>query len=315
MADILGIGTIFKEDFTLLDGIVTSRSSANTPAIEPIDYSIGCCFELPALAEQSFTDELKNDSYGFITFWEKPVTSVAITLEKNTTGVWSTQATLTGNSLGTYYALGFYTSKYNVKPIGYKIEWQYVLAAYGEGNYRLKASGSLWGIVRDEYSPEFCLKTYTTNRADNTVRIEWWHNGNIGDKDFDENKRDFAQSNWYSQLRLPNSKFGFNSSDTVREYIKYQSGQKIWTKSETVPKYKLKTGFFNAELHNVIQFDVLQGDKIRITDYNKTNQNVHKNRYVIPDDNYKLDWVDGSNTIDVEIMFQPAIQNHVHRRE
>lgn len=309
----LGLGTAQTQKFFTIDD--NPLATKATGVVTLIDNPNECCFELPALAESIFTDDYKNDLHSFITFWNNGFVSATYVLEKYTLGSWQTAAALTDNTYGVFYDYGFYETIYGEKTMGYLLDWALVLTSLGEGNYRMKATGvTISGANVDRYDFDFCLREYTEARADRTVRTEWWLNGNIGNIDFDDKKQDYGVLNWYNGLRLPESKFGYDSSNTERKFVRYQSGEQKWLQNLTTPEYILKTGRFSSELHRYIQFNILMGDKIRVTDYNTNNPNIHQNRFIIPNGNYAPVWVDGSKYASVEVKFNPHYLNHEHKR-
>lgn len=315
MALVLGTGTTQKEDFNLIikNSLRSAPSEITTYTIQQIES--GCCFELPALAETVYTSDYKNDYMSVITWWGIDIASVTMYLQKYSNGSWTNVATLNGNTYGTFYTLGFYTTIDNEKAIGFNLKWENVLIALGEGNYRIKTTAtSITSETINKYSFDYCLKEYTDNRADRTIRVEWWLNGIIGDKDFDDQRNDYSNKNWANQIRLPESKFGYTKDDVERTFVKYQGGENIWLKDESIPEFTLKTGRYTADLHNFIKYNLLKGDKISITDYNTNNAERFIDKYVVPNGGYSPNWVDGSIHASCEIKFNAYYQRHEHKR-
>lgn len=285
----------------------------------PLDFSettSDCCIKLPVLAETVFTSNYFNDITAPLFFWGPGFSTADLKLQKYTSGAWADTATLNVSTWGTAYTYGFFTNIYSEKAIGYKLQWKLVLAAFGEGNYRIKSTGTrlIGGALISKYSFEFCLSEYTANRADETVRFEWYLNGTIGNPEKDSTKRDYGTLNWYNQFRLPDSKFGWDSSPFEHEFVKYQNGKKTWLKDSQVEEYLLKIGRMDNSIHRYIKIDVLQADEINITDYNIFNANRHQSREVIHIGSYEPNWDTGSLLADVEVKFAQRYQNHIHKR-
>lgn len=311
-------GQSSKENFTILWESPDSETVLSFP-----DSSTECCVSLPVLAESTRTNDLYNDSHGIIFFWNKAFISATLWLQKQVSGVWTDLEELDVNTWSTNLTsydptvFGFFENRYGQKAIGYQLDWQKVLDDKGEGTYRIKSVGStlISGDEIEKYSLEFCLLEYTHDRADETVRINFWQNGNIGDSENDKLKIDFGTLNWFNQIRLPGAKFGFDTSQFEQTFTKYQNGQMKWTADNQVEEYILKTGRYDNELHRFIKTRVLQADEISITDYNISNATRHFNRFVIRAGNYEPVWSDFSNLAPVEIKFQQAYQNLTHKRK
>jgi hypothetical protein len=312
-------GTIVKQNFTLIrsNPIVTSFDDLTVPIYEPESGTAECCFILTALAESSFTSEYFNDKHRAIFFWNNAFTTATMKLQKynTSTGAWADSATLTDNTYGTYYAAAFHTTIYSEIAQGYELDWALILAALGEGQYRIKATGTtITSATVDKFSLEFELREYTTSRAENTVRIEWWLNGNIGDPNNDLIKQDYGTLNWYNQLRLSDSKFGFDEPELTREFVRYQSGKQVWNKSMTKETYLLKTGRLPNNVRRYLLYNVMNGDEVRITDFNSDNSVTHLDRYVAPVGGFVPKYTDGVKLAPVEIKFEQLYQNNEHKR-
>lgn len=294
------------------------RDSPTLPAPLSLTSNLaGCCFELPVLAETSPTNDLYNDFTGFVLFWNNAFSTATLILQKSVSGTWTDTATLNVDTWGTAYTFGFWTDIYGQNAIGYKLDWDLVLAAFGEGSYRIKSVGTpLFGAVtQTQYSFEYCLKTYTEQRANETVRIDFKQNGIIGDRDSDYIKRDFGILDWENSIRLPDSMFGNDSSPShEKEYVKYQNGSMIWLSDNQVEEYILRTGRLPNFLHKFIKIDVLQADEIKVTDYNLNNPTKHTEKDVVWSGNYEPTWTNGNLYAPVEIRLQQAYQNFNKKR-
>lgn len=308
------VGETIRQNFS----IIRNNPVGVTPL--PLVSSTGeCCFKLDVLAELTAkTDEHYNDISAPIFFWSNAFASATLILQKYVNGAWTNVVTLSNDDYGTLYAFGFFENIFEETAIGYNLDWFSVLndVSLGEGNYRIKSTGTtlFGGVTVDKYSFEYCLKTYTPNRADRTTRITWYLNGRVGNAEDDTKKRDFGSINWQNQIRLPESMFGYDSSSFERSFVKYQSGQMVWLEDSQIEEYNFKSGRYPNELHRFIKIDVLQGDTIIITDYNINNPTRHTDRYVIPFGNYEPTWMPNSMLASVEFKFQQAYQNLNHKR-
>ena len=308
----MALGEAIKQDFIL---ILSKPKGAQAVVDLPNSTTDDCCFSLPVLALPTGGDSFTNDFSAALFWFGENYSAATLYLQKYENGAWGNIATLTNDTYGKNYAYGFEVNELGEKLAGYKINWQSVLSAEGEGDYRIKAEATLITSGTDDFfSLEYCLKRYTPYRADFTVRLEFTNSGITGDIEDDEGVKDYGTLDWVNQIRLPDSLFGYDNSTSAREFVRYQNGQQIWIQDEQTQKYKLVTGRFPSWLHNYIKINVLQSDEIKITDYNKNNANIHKDRKVIVSGDYSPEWVLGSQFAKVEVEFDNAFVNHRKKR-
>jgi hypothetical protein len=315
-----GIGNAIKQNVSLIKTSATAgvRSSSMESFKASLFVTDECCYKMNVLAEALPTSDFFNDKYTFKSFWGEIFTSVTMKLQKYTNGAWADVATLNDATYGTYYPMGTYLGIYNDNFVGYQLDFQMILVGTGggEGLYRVKATGvPLLGSNVIKYSFEFNLLTYTAARADETVRIEWWNNGNIGSIEDDTIRNDYGTLNLYNQIRLIDSFFGYDESDNiVMSSTKWQSGKEVWTEKSKIKRYMLDIGAVNNDIHRVLELDAFFPQDVRITDYNSQNPTNHENRYVIFDSDYKPKWNYGKERASVVIKFKQANQNHNLKR-
>jgi len=278
-----------------------------------------CCFFLPALAEadNANTSQFKNDKHSFYQVYCQAFTNVVFKLQKSTSGQdYQDVATLNDNTYGINYPFGFFVTMYGENAICYTLDFAKILFEEGEADYRIKAVAT--PLIGSDpvlsYSFEFCLKTYTDDRANRTVRLEWYKSGNSGAIDDDTKKTDYGTLDLFNQIRLPSAMFGFDEGTFEREFVKYQNGNKIWTRDVQIEEYTLKVDPIPNYLHRFLRIDALQSDDIYITDFNLNNPTQHVNRKVIPNANYSAQWNTYTKNASVELKFQQAIQNLIHKR-
>jgi hypothetical protein len=270
----------------------------------------------PALAEFDPTDDHFNDKHSVIWFFDDLFTEVKIYLQKKTGGAFADVTELTDNTYGTFYPLAFFTNKFSERAIGYLIDWSLVLNEEGAGSYRVRVEGiKSIGVFDDKYSFEFALKVYTADRADRTVRIQWNRNGVLGSRFKDAEIEDYGILNWFNQIRVPNSMFGFDASEVTVEYIKYPNGSNVWlgdmqTEELTWNIYRLPN-----YIHRFIQVDALQSGKITFTDYNKLAPTQNIDRECVLVSGYKPEWIVGTINANVSVTLKPYYENLTHKRE
>jgi hypothetical protein len=305
-------GQAIKQDFYIL------QSSDKPKTLSFAQEMNECCFMLPALAEneENPTDLLKNDKHSVIWFFNDLFTEATLTLQKNTGNDFADIDDLDSDTYGELFPFGFFENKFNEKAIGYKIDWNKVLLIHGEGDYRISitASPSLGDDFTDT-SFEFCLLTYNQERAEQTCQITWYRNGELGDPFTDEKLNDYGTLQWFNQLRLPDATFGMEKSTFEREFVKYQSGAKIWVKDAQKEEFQLILIRYPEWLHRFIRINILQSDEIFITDFNSQNPTTHVNRKIIPSSEYAPKWTFGSKFASVEMQFQQYFENLTHKRD
>lgn len=303
-------GQAIKQDFYVL-----TTAPANYENMDLIPKLKQCCFTLPALAELSFTDNLKNDKHSVIWFFGELFSDAKIYIQQMIGGVY-VDTELTDNSYGTFNQFGFYVNKFNEKAIGYQIEWAKVLSTLGEGQYRFKGAGTpSIGAAVEYFSFEFTLKIYNTYRADGTVRAEWYRKGILGSKTSDSHIDDFGTLDYFNQIRLPKSIFGFENSSYTRSFVKYPNGSETWIEDDQVEEMEWRIRMMPEPVHRFMRVDMMQSGRVIITDYNSENPTKHINRECIPNSQYAPVWKQGVMTAPVTLKFNKYYQNFTHLRE
>lgn len=306
----MALGECIFENFKLLPNNPTDPENELDL---PKSVNFDCCFTLPVLAELVVTSEYNNDKSSVIWFYDENYSAVTMELQKYVNGVWTKQTDLNDNSNGTFYAFGFFVNELNESAIGYLIDWQLVLTNYGEGSYRVKTTET--GILgnTEKYSLEWCLRTHTPQRANGTLRIDWWLSGITGNKEFDTKYRDFGTLNWFNEIRLEGW-FGLDKSTYEKDYVRYQNGQRVWITDERNREYGCQIGRVPSYVHELLSGETFQADAISITDYNTDNANTHIDRYVKLSSDYEPNWSKFSKYAGVELSFINEYQNFVRKR-
>lgn len=308
------LGECITATFTLLkDNPSTTTVSIDVPKSSVED----CCFQLPVLAKAGGTT-YENDKSSWIWWASNGINAVTLLLQKEISGTWTTQATLTDNTYGTNQAYGDIINDRNESLFGYILDWELVLAAFDTGLYRLKTEeNTVLGDTVNRYSFDWCLSEYTDYRADETVRIDWYNHGIIGDYDNDSNTLDYASLNWFNQLRLPDSLFGKPKANYSSEYTQYANGERIWTSKTKVDEFSLTLGRYPAYLHTYIQDRLLMSDSLSITNYNANAAINYQDKEIrVPDAlEYDPQWIDDSKLSDyVTLLFNSLYENHKQKR-
>jgi len=300
------LGEEIKDDFIILkENPVATVDSLDIPASAVKE----CPFDLIVLADDSGS-EFSNDKSSVLFRYNAAVASIEMRLQQKQGSVWVDVDVLDNNDVGEFFSLGFIIDEKNRNYIGYLIHWARVLAIHGAGTYRVKTFETTILGTGNKTTQEWCLKEYTPERAEGTVKLEIITNSVRGDIDDETDFIDFGDVNWYNSYRLCGM-FGFDTSDYVEEHTIFQNGSKQYVRDEQTPKYKLKLKRLPGWLHNIIKTDILQADEIDITDYNKNNPNTHIQRPVRRNGNYEPQWDERkrSKLAPVEIQFENRFDN------
>lgn len=246
-----------------------------------------CPFALKVYADETDTDDLKNDKSAFYYFGNATVASMVLTLQKNNVNcgdAYTDVITITNNAVGKFFSFGTnpdfsgtaFIDDYDKKYTGVFIDWRKVLLAYGTGNYRMKiVKTDVFGTVTTEYDQrQYCLYKYNCRLMDGSVRIEILNEGLRGIIGQD-NFIDYA-GGWNDQIRL-NGVFMKKGSSYTKEFNQYGDSSFNALKpitNEQTPKYTLAIKPIPGWMDYILSTDVLQADEIKITDYNLRNRHT-----------------------------------------
>jgi hypothetical protein len=291
----------------------TQKKSVISPAL-PSNPLRECCgdFSYKVLADKNSTDELKNDKTGFLFYFPSFITGATMILQKYDNGGYADFVTLNNNDYGTLYDFGFFTNSQNENFIGYQLEWKKIIddEDLSEGSYRIVCIPDVpFGTGDNITTDEYCLKQYTVDRAEGTVRIEYYLNGILGIIEDDTAKKDLGDINWYNAIRV-NGYFGFSTATYETEYVQYNNGQRQYITDEQEPEYTLKLKMQPNFIHELMRVDIMQADKILITDYNIKNPSRYNQKAVIKNSAYEPDWKKLQNRLaNVEVKFRQEYNN------
>jgi len=295
----MSYGEITKQD-VLVQSVL--NFNPETAPVEENPFKT-CCYELNVFADSGNSSALRNDNSNIVKIIPKQYT-ITMRLQKFVSGSWVNQDTLTNDTYGTYYAQGFAT-KDNNDYVGYALSWRLVLAAYGIGRYRIAFDAAASGAI---YSEEYCLRNFTQQAVDGSVRIKYLWNSVIGDKD-QSKQRDFVGLNWWNEIRIAPAIFGNKKGTYEVETVRYQNGKERAVKKSFKEEYLLLIKQLPSDLHDVMMNDILLADEISITDYNKINASSFVNQEVEISGGYEPDYSNGKALPDVSVTFTDKYDN------
>jgi|TARA_R110000782_G_scaffold75943_2_gene151360 hypothetical protein len=260
-----------------------------------------CSLNCPqlVLAESTFTSVLNNDFNSFLYQLPLNTSTILLTLQKWNGMVWIDQTTLIDDTYGEHFATGFYSVRDTFS--GFRVDWDTILTAFGTGIYKIKNSGTYFGNAYLSYSEMFCLKNYSVNTANDTVRFEWGLNNIFqlsSGKSLDVSLMDFKQS-----MRVTGI-FNEIDSDEDKVEIEYQNRQVDVVRDELIRKFTFTSGRLPQWLHvrlRDIAFlsntePIITGtgtnykldSNLRVTDYNKNQEVVFERFNIVRDGGYPM---------------------------
>lgn len=270
-----------------------TRSGVIIPSVDPVipvafcEDNSECIFPLPVLADPDDpNNKLTNDKSEFYFYGNAAISSIAMTIQKATNGIFSDIVTLIDGSYGQFFAYGNspdfllnpFTDDYGKKYTGIFLDWLLVYNDFGAGNYRMKIQQTdIFSGVTTSYSgSKYCLKKYNCHFTEGTIRIETLNQGWRGTLNDLTNQIYYPSHpyGWNGMIRLK-GKFKQLEPGYNKEYNEYGDGDNNAYKpiiDEQVPKYKLQIKPVPGWLDWYISTNVLQADRILITDYNSKSR-------------------------------------------
>lgn len=231
-----------------------------TPQVFPDEedraFIARCCFDNLTLAGGD--EPFQNDISSFLFKAFDQIDTIDFFLEKDGAGE---VAALNDNTLGELFTIGSFATQ----PLlaGFKIEWAKVLIAHGEGNYKIRIERNLLTGNDILFSINYNLKTFTSELADETVWIEWIQDGEIIDG------LDYSGIEWLQAVRLPGF-FGNRQDEFEEELFKDVNYETFQINNELKFNRPLEVGPVPSCIGDILT-NIVQGNIIQITDYNKRN--------------------------------------------
>ena len=183
------------------------------------------------------------------------------------TNAWVDVVSVSG--LGTFFPFGVFASY--PKRSGFSVEWNNVLSAYGKGTYRFALTPS---IQPDPLNPvkinsfSYDLMEYSCERANYTVKVKSFFNGEVSNLLDTEDDHDLLDMNWNDELRYY-GKFGKYTANYTDTYIAQYTNKNFLHKSYNRPTYSLILDNVDNELFQRLT-TYGKDSELQITDYNKS---------------------------------------------
>lgn len=297
--------------------IPTNPVYSETIPVDPI--KIDCCHDLVwnvlASSSSNFnSDPLKNDKNTFY-WWFNALTVTAAKL-------WLIQPDGSeidlefDSNYGVSKPYGFFINGQNESFVGYDLDWHAIMVAgaggggLGAGRYQLRCEyETVFGDINSKYSDVYCLQEWTQDREDGTLRIEYYQTAITGLSRQDDSFKDYGTLQIYNQHRF-DGYFMFNKSVYTKEYIQYENGQRDFVNDEQEPEYKMELKPIPTMKHDVLRTDILQANKILVTDYNRRNIDTYYQRNMKCTSGYEPKWYPMKSKLSsLELTFQQGYNN------
>ena len=272
-----------------------------------------CTFVLPAFAYPSdTTDEWRNDFAAPLVMINNKYSTPELYLEVMTDCVWTEVAELTSsNTYGTY-------SSFSNGWIGYKLDWYLVYNVNGAGTYRLREEKTniQTTTVSISYGYRYDLKLFTSNQADGTVKMTYKVGGGKMPNILKPKRMiNYGTIKWEREMRLPNSFFGFESSEYTIESTRYKNGGQKQIKNLQIQTISFHSKKLPYTIHEEIRSTALQCGNLHISDYNLSNPKKYYDHFRVKlASDYSPTWTTYNSFSPVQLEFNPYYEN-LQRKE
>lgn len=235
---------------------------------DDVGFGIVDCEYTERVFHKTGGDEYQNDKSSFLTRKLQSSDVVEFELWKDNAKV----ADLNDNTYGTFFDSFGESSLL----MGFVLDWSLVFGGFGNGSYFVKEKTTILGDSTEEDSRKFQLMEYDDRKANGTVRIETVESGKIERSDID-----LTGVEWESSYRI----FGFFGRKTptleVDNYLN-SNYELLQNRDKIVNEYELETKLLPNTVYNVLLYESMLANSVKITDYNVRNNEVYRSLPVYP---------------------------------
>ena len=235
------------------------------PKPEPPDRGFKeCCYSNLVLADLADSNPFRNDYTSVYFKRQTPNDTVIYELVGQSTGT----ITLIDGTHGVEYPFG---STEQPDLSYFRVEWRKILDLIGEDIFTIKKTVTIGGVpVPVILTNSYELKQYSTNLADNTVRIDANMNGRLV-----RSNTDFRNTGYKNSLRLQGF-FGEPQNKFTQDNVTYSSKNGVSYFDDQISMSNDVEYLFQAVqvpecIGRYLNKEILFGNEIFISDYNVNN--------------------------------------------
>lgn len=265
----------------------TGYRIADTPVITPLPSPASleleeCCYDLTLLVEAgnpAVQDPLKNDKPSYFELYDLSINAASIILAKCVNGVEVDQVTIADNTYGTFKDFGVETHD-GLNYISIKnVNWTLIFDTFGAGEYQFRVeTNSIFSSTTTVPKKDFVyhLKEFTEERANTTVLIRSFNEGNFADYKNNGRTKFTYPDDWVDEKRI--DAILWADKDSMEEtYIAYNDGSEKPLDRSLSPIYTLETDGLPQNLREYLQFVVRMAYLVEITNHQNNNPTRHTN--------------------------------------
>jgi hypothetical protein len=199
------------------------------------------------------SDLYRNDKTSFFVDLFKDTDTKQFTLFKG-----SEEIALSSSMYGTYYNTNSFANF--PKRCGYLIDWLKVYNLHGAGDYYYTVTYDYLGTEISYKSRVFELAEFDIYKADDTIKIESYHNGKI------EGGIDYSGMNWYKSYRFFGSIIGEKYNLEIDNY-QNQNRDLIQIQDKVIINHTVNYKFLDKDQLQEVVLDQSLADKVIISSY------------------------------------------------
>lgn len=226
-----------------------------------------CCFELVVLADLNNSDPYYNDFNSFYYQKQSPSDTIQFDLINVDNGsIYSLQ----NNTYGIYKPFGSISENLGLSYI--TVQWRNVLQLLGPGAYQIRTITTIAGIAVTQLSNTYNLKPFSWKLADDTIRIDSTMSGKL----ISENII-FKGSGFKDSLRIKGF-FGREKPIYTQDTLIFKSYIEKQMSIRVDREFQMQTNDLPECIASYLQYFLLLGTEINISDYNKDNYSYRYNQ-------------------------------------
>ena len=262
--------------YAYTSGVAEILEGTTIPSYKVQETNDICICDIPGLCEYTSlvfgevadSTYWKNDKRSFL--YQKLISSDTITINLYKNGVLLT--TITDDTYGEYFST---LAPIQANYVYFILDFEKVASLSGYGTYQIKTDVSIIGISETLESEFFKLEPYSDIRANGTVRIETYQNGNIIGSPFD-----FTGLNIYQSHRIKGD-LKVEESLEIENY-QTQNYKLSQIQDQVVNEWTLNTKLLPSLITKDLIYNNLLANQLQVTDYNINNHEIYRRVELYP---------------------------------